>query len=267
MKNPSRKYIDLIHSTSSKWANWNPPNQIKVGDYGLVNRETGEFEKDGNIYDDEATAELMAHHPPQLGTPENIMIASSRGVKHRELALEADLGVPGLADTPIKGQWEFGNKRGALLIVARPQSAYIPHQVVLKHLVNIPALQHKSLVTEVVSCPAYSLYLSTANKDVVDLALVGTIPHTPPATPSGEIRASWWAQNRSGLFRDACDTSGSNSYTPLYALKKIWRPGIFRRESPVPDREDDDLWVKSQEPWNPLDEDGEEEEYEDTVFD
>jgi len=238
-----------------------------VGDYGVVNKETGQFEKDGNIYDDVTTAQLMAHHPPHLGTPEDIMVVSSRGVTRRELALGAELEVPGLADASIKGQWEFGNKHGALLIVARPHSSYIPPKVVLKLLVGIPALQNKSLVTEVVSCPAYSLYLSTANKDVIDLALVGTIPVTPAATARGEIGASWLGQNRSGLFRDACDSSGSNSYTPLYTLKKIWRPGIFRRESPVPDREDDDLWVNSQEPWNPLNEDGEEEEFEDTVFD
>ena len=30
MKTPSRKYIELIHSSSSKWANWDPPHLIEV---------------------------------------------------------------------------------------------------------------------------------------------------------------------------------------------------------------------------------------------
>ena len=66
-------------------------------------------------------------------------------------------GVTGLANASIKGQWEFGIKRGALLIMSQPHSSYIPPKVLLKQLVDIPVLRNKSLVTEVISCPAYSL--------------------------------------------------------------------------------------------------------------
>ena len=72
-------------------------------------------------------------------------------------------GVAGLADASIKGQWEFGTRRGALLIISQPHSSYIPPKVFLKNLVDIPALRNKALVTEVISCPAYSLYLSSAS--------------------------------------------------------------------------------------------------------
>lgn len=72
--------------------------------------------------------------------------------------------ITGLAEASIKGQWEFGKKRGALLIMARPRSRRIPPHVVLKQLVKIPSLEDKVLVTEVLSCPAYSLYLSGASK-------------------------------------------------------------------------------------------------------
>ena len=30
MKYESRKFIDLILATTSKWANWDPPREIKV---------------------------------------------------------------------------------------------------------------------------------------------------------------------------------------------------------------------------------------------
>ena len=75
------------------------------------------------------------------------------------------------------------------------------------------------------------------------MALVATTPTPSAATVGGKIGATWWTQNMSGLFRDACDCTGSHSYTPLYMLKKIRKKGLLRRESPVPDPEDDDLWV------------------------
>jgi len=269
MKNPARKYVDLILAASGKWAHWNPPDKLKVGDYGTVDKETGQFQKDGNIYKEVTTASLAALHPPHSGTPENTIVISSRGVKHRDLILGAEVNATGIAEASIKGQWKFGTKRGALLIIARPRSTYVPPKVLLKLLVDVPALQDKLLVTEVVSCPAYSLYLSSANNDILDVALLGSlpVPVAPAVAAGGKIGASWWSQGASGLFRDACDPSGSLSYTPLCTLKKIRRKGLVRRESPVPDPEDDDLWVDAQEPWSTLDDDGEEEVYEDTYFD
>ena len=109
MKNPSRKFIDLIRDVSSKWANWDPPNQIKVsifrspsggtqlhyhsqvGDYGTINKETGQFEVDGNIYEDPSIVNLTAAHPPLQTCPENSFIASSSGVKRHELTLTHEL--------------------------------------------------------------------------------------------------------------------------------------------------------------------------------
>ena len=73
-------------------------------------------------------------------------------------------GVAGLANASIKGQWKFGSRRGALLVMSRPLSSYVPPKVLLKHLVDIPTFKNKVLVTEVVSCPAYSLYLSNAGE-------------------------------------------------------------------------------------------------------
>jgi hypothetical protein len=72
--------------------------------------------------------------------------------------------IPGLANASIKGQWTFGSKRGALLIMAKPRCFYIPRGVILKHLAEVEALKDMSLVTEVFSCPAYSLYLSNGSE-------------------------------------------------------------------------------------------------------
>jgi len=238
-----------------------------VGDYGTTDRETGKFLKEGNIYEDAAMAHLTDQHKPLTGAPEGTWIISSAGVRYRELTVGAECGVVGLANASIKGQWKFGSRRGALLIMSRPLSSYVPPKVLLKHLVDIPTFKNKVLVTEVVSCPAYSLYLSTANNEAIELALIGTMPTPPGIAVDVEVGATWWSRNMGGMFREACDRNGLHNYTPLYTLKKIRQKHLLRRESPVPDPEDDDLWIDVQEPWDPLDEDGEEEPFVDSISD
>ena len=126
------------------------------------------------------------------------------------------------------------------------------------------------------------------DNEAVELALIGTAP-TPAGLPAGGgVEASWWSRNMGGMFREACDRNGLYNYTPLYALKKVRQKHLLRRESPVPDPEDDDLWVFEivlsmvnkliklffsfifrwtdvQAPWDPLDEDGEEEAFDGSV--
>ena len=81
------------------------------------------------------------------------------------------------------------------------------------------------------------------DNEAIDLALLGTVP-TPPGIAVGfEAGATWWSRNIVGIFREACDRNGLHKYTPLYTLKKIRQKHLLRRESPVPDPEDDDLWV------------------------
>jgi len=86
------------------------------------------------------------------------------------------------------------------------------------------------------------MLMGFVDKDVIDVALVATAPTPSAATVDGESGATWWTQNISGEFRNACDRNGSYSYTPLYMLKKIRKKGLLRRESPFL-IENDDLWV------------------------
>lgn len=85
--------------------------------------------------------------------------------------------------------------------------------------------------------------MSFVDNEAIELALIGTLPTPSGIAVGGEVGATWWSRNMSGMFREACDRNGSNSYTPLYTLKKIRQKHLLRRESPVPDPEDDDLWV------------------------
>jgi hypothetical protein len=62
-----------------------------VGAYGTINRKTGEFETEGNIYEDEATAQLAAKYPPQIGCKEHIFTIFSEGVKAHEFSLDPSM--------------------------------------------------------------------------------------------------------------------------------------------------------------------------------
>ena len=48
--------------------------------------------------------------------------------------------------------------------MAQPHCSYIPPATILKYLAEVETLKDKYLVTEVFSCPAYSLYLSSGSK-------------------------------------------------------------------------------------------------------
>ncbi|KAF8573970.1 hypothetical protein K439DRAFT_1642559 [Ramaria rubella] len=254
----SRKYVDLIHNATSKWPNWDPPNQIKAGDYGTIDVKTGDFLVDGNVYNDVGTFGLTTTHHPQIQAAEDAFEAASEKTMRRELVLK-----PGLRAS-IQGRWEFGANRGALLIMARPRIDSIPFSALSK-LNDHPSLKGKSLVTAVFACLAYSIYLSNGKKDVISLALLGQlpVPGAPVVTADGETGASWWKQEASGVFRHACDKKGSYCYTPLYHLKEI---GALRRDGRGVSLPIICSWVDSITPWNPLDDDGEEVEMEDTLL-
>ncbi|KAJ7659221.1 hypothetical protein DFH06DRAFT_1195307 [Mycena polygramma] len=269
MKYASRKYIDLILEASSKWASWDPPHSIKVGDYGTIDKDTGRFEKDGNVYEDPETKELCKEYPPEILAPERDVVFSSQAEQGRDFVLGPAVDI-GIAEASIKGEWKFKTgKTGALLVMARPRSTSIVSNsanALLKKLVDVPLLKTKYLVTETMACHAYSLYLSTKSEDKVSLALVAKtpIPAAPFVSAGGEISCAWWKETGGGVFRHGCDLPDKYSFTPLVMLKRVRkkRMGSYRG-APPPEAEE--LWEDVECPWRPLDEEGE--EFEDTVYD
>ena len=61
-----------------------------MGDYGTIDRETGSFQREGNIYEDATIAHLTEQHQPLTGAPDNTLIISSMGVIHCELTAGAE---------------------------------------------------------------------------------------------------------------------------------------------------------------------------------
>ncbi|KIJ67358.1 hypothetical protein HYDPIDRAFT_180293 [Hydnomerulius pinastri MD-312] len=271
MSKLQRKYVDLIHQTSSKYANWDPPIPVEVGAYGTLDRGTGELNVEGNIYDPDFQEELdkvthgrlrLADYPPELGGVEADFVVKSSGVRERDFKVGPEVGFAGLASASLKGEWQFGKgKRDALLVMHSPRQKYIPPKVILEHLYKVPNLKDKYLVTSVFVCPAFSMYLSNKSGEKLSLALMAAAPVAAAAgiTAGGEIGFGWWTDVQSTMFRKACDKDGEYRFTPLYALKRR-REGLPRlfRDKLEAELEGDKLWDDALPPWDPLDSDGEE---------
>jgi len=272
MKYESRKYIDLIRKAEGKWASWDPPIPYpEVGDYGTIDSETGKLEKEGNIYDEsfaEFLTDLKETYPPEHATPDEEIVIQSSTAQKIELTAGPEVNLAGIADASFKGKWKFPDSdRGALLVMVQPRLSFLPRNILLKQLVNIPALADKDLVTEIVQCTAYALYLSSKQGDEVSLALSASIPVpvVPSISAGGELGGSWWTQASSGILKRGRHPEGAYSYTPLFTLKRIRPPIVnpfarfgakIKGRYAVTIPKDDNLWMDSPAPWDTLDEDG-----------
>ncbi|KAI6024212.1 hypothetical protein EDC04DRAFT_2725496 [Pisolithus marmoratus] len=273
-----RKYVDLIHDATSKWANWDPPIPIKVGAFGKLDRTTGELEVHGNVYDADFQETLdkidptlklkLQQHLPVVGPVEEDFIISTSGAQRRAFSAEPGVDVMGLATASLKADFQFSlGKRDAFLVMHSPRMEYFPPSAVLEQLYHIPALADMYLVTSVFTCPAFSLYLSDKSGEQISLALLASAPIITPVAPLGPSASfstgiDWWTNASRGILRKGASKEGEYVFTPLYVLKKRggWARKIFRSADPKQRgrSSEDELWVDVDTPWEPLDEDGEE---------
>ncbi|KAG0701169.1 hypothetical protein DFH29DRAFT_928228 [Suillus ampliporus] len=256
--NAGRKFIDLIRQSTAKWANWDPPIPVQVGAYGRLNTETGELDIEGNIYDPEFQVMLdvvdgrlkLADYPAQIGAVEEDFIVCTMGVRQNDLRLDGEINIAGLSQASIKGEWQFQRgRRGALLIMHHPRQEYVPRGRVLETLYKVPELKDMHIVVSTFKCPAFTMYLSDKSGEKISLAL------TPSENPNEPQQ--WWSDTNASMLRKG--QHKDYMFTPLYGLKRKL-PLIRRlmRDSPIPDPEGDDFWVDVHVPWDPLDEDGDE---------
>ncbi|KAI0308605.1 hypothetical protein OF83DRAFT_1160537 [Amylostereum chailletii] len=259
----SRKYIDLIKEASSKWASWDPPNPIVAGDFGVVERATGEFVRGGNIYTHPVVAALAALHPPTASAALDTHIVSTFHARKRDLTLGVSVEIAGLADAAVKAEFGFDSKRGALLVMHKPRTTRVPPEflrAVTASSAATAALQGKALVTEAFACPAFVLYLSNKAGETLRLVLrdVMPIPHVPGLSAGPDIAAGWWTDGGTGVLQQAY--GAEYDFYPLFQLKTVRKPAVWdiRRNGEVLEDPDAFRWVDVETPWEDLDSDGEE---------
>ncbi|KAG8901393.1 hypothetical protein FRB99_005329, partial [Tulasnella sp. 403] len=226
---PSRKFTDLIYKASSRFPNWEPPIRIKVGDWGLIDRKSGEFNREGNIFDDE---QLMAELPDlaklkvTISAPETKYIVGSESVVAIDLGLSPELNVAGLGGASVKGKWKFQKgTRGALLVMAQPRLTHIPDEV-LRVLSKCPRMLSKAIVISVYDCPAYVMYMSDKSGNELTVSMNGSlpIPQVPGLAAGGGAEMGWSSSYSGGIYRESFDGKGENLFTPLFHPKDVPRP-------------------------------------------
>lgn len=263
----SRKFIDLIQGATSKWANWDPPREIKVGDYGMINNETGEFEWEGNLYTtkNEININMMdpTLEPQEQEGGDNKFIVKTWGITTKEVNVSAEAALPGAVNVALKVDFQFeGGKPAAALVMYKPRYIYLPKdERVIKLLKSRPdVLKGKYIVTEVITCAAYVMYMSDQKAENFSITLQASGPVGPAVNAGGAAGFTWSSVNTCGLYREGCDST--TKYMPLYRLKKprskFWwllgQRGDDQKEDPI------DKWDDVDPPWDPLDDEGEEDE-------
>ncbi|KAF8126282.1 hypothetical protein EV363DRAFT_1348183 [Boletus edulis] len=279
MKYDSRKFIDLIRATTSKWANWDPPREIKVGDIGKINRQTGEFDWQGNIYDesfqerfgDSLDINLQHAHlqPVRLERTDDYIAVSSRGVSVKVVDLSVGVDAHAAANVKLQVNCQFTSKCGAALVLYKPQLSCLPRDEQLVRLLRKfhDALNGKYIVTEVISCPAYVMVMSTQENQNFYTSLDANVPVPSGIPVGGAAKACWTASAVHGIWRSGHHTLPI--YCPLYKLKQpppsLWQV-ISGRRNDTTQSSLIENWEDASPPWDPLDDEGEEDEIYDAAL-
>ncbi|KAF8181439.1 CHAT domain-containing protein [Mycena galopus ATCC 62051] len=246
-ENVSRKFVDLINQISGKYANLDPEYCIKAGDYGVMNSETGQFQKQDNIYESEiAEIKIIAsQYPPRTG---GVLEELTCAWNVKKIEFRDQPGFKGhLTEPVLKTSWEFGDHRGALLVMHQPHMTYVP-DVFLHLSADLESLKGKVLAVTVYNCAAYAMYLSNDENDRVQLILCEG-PLRPETTGT---TLSWSQTGTHGIFQKFCDAPGH--YTPLLGLYMIQDPyGAQSGESPEFNAP---IWSELYPPWPNLDNNG-----------
>jgi len=259
-KQASRKYVDLIMYATSKWANWDPPNAIKAGDFGTIDPETGQFKREGNIYVHPETAAIAKKFPAETKKRESRFVAISKYSTELKGEASGNAKMPS-ANVAFSARVKFEKRRGAFLIMHKPRMVVVPNEVRRALLNGAPQLFEKGelvLVTETFCSDGYVLYMSDKKEETVNVTLRADISAAVAASAGGNVEGAWNLEGGSGLIREGYCPRG---YTPLYSLERIESPGkrIRWRDGPDTDAADGDNWAKVEAPWDLLDSDGEEE--------
>jgi len=263
-KQESRKFIDLLlPSTNNKWTNIDANKPVHVGDFGSIEKSTGEFVVEGNLYTHPETREAMKSYEANDTAPTRYEKYTSKGVKELGLSPSLTASVEPIFDVGFDGKWAFKRERGALLVLVTPKMKVMngfPTSLLLREDLR-PLLRGRSICTSVVSCPAFVLYLGNTEEHTFELSLKASvpIPTAPGVQAGGGLGANWSFGSTQGIVKQGLDESGAYVYYPLFSLKQIsWGRVASVIRGDEPEADENDVLEDVVTPWDNLDEEGEE---------
>jgi hypothetical protein len=90
-----RKYVDLVHICEGKYASWEPSIPHNLGDFGYINKESGAFQCQGNIFEgpfaEKHSSILAALGDPVELPPDKFRVITSSNVKAVEIDQHASM--------------------------------------------------------------------------------------------------------------------------------------------------------------------------------
>jgi len=258
-ENAQRKYIDLIKKAAAKWPNWDPPRNIRPGDLGTINKETGELIVEGNIYTHPDIAQIARQHRPIRTAEVDHYHINSFEVRQLDVNADVRAEIPNVQGIVFKSQWVFNNKRGAILLMHKPRMTHVPDEFFLASL-HLSILKGKYVVSQVWNCPGYYMYLSNRSNEQVTVNLRTNLTHptAPGINVNPSVTFSWSAEGCTGVRQYGYQTDAV--YTPLFCLRSVRKPMFRRGENGL----GMEAWYDSDVPWGHLDEEGETEGIDDS---
>ncbi|KAI9434885.1 hypothetical protein H4582DRAFT_2080554 [Lactarius indigo] len=247
--NAQRKFIDLINEATFKWANWDPPKVIQIGDFGTIDKKSGELKVEGNIYTHSEIKHIAQDYPAFVAPETDLYQIHSQQV--RRLDIQADVGASATAaddqGVALKSRWQFNTKRGAILLMHRPRLLCVPDGF-FDEKFDLPILKRKVVVEQVYNCPGYYMYLSNKASEQISVSLRAN--SLPGVDGEQALTVGWSADGSSGVCQQGFREDAV--YTPLFCLKSLGRRH-WRRDGITPMIE---KWEVTYIPWGILDEDG-----------
>jgi hypothetical protein len=248
--NAQRKFLDLINEATFKWANWDPPKVLQIGDFGTIDRKTGELKVEGNIYTHPEVKHIAQEYPAFEAAETDLYQIHSQQVKRLDVKGDAgsaaeDQGVS------LRSRWQFNTKRGAILLMHKPRLVCVPDGF-FDEKFDLPLLKRKVVVEQVYNCPGFYMYLSNKSSEQVSVSLRSNTlqPVAPGASIESGLSVGWSANGSTGVCQQAYRADAV--YTPLFRLKSLGRRH-WRRDGITPMVE---KWEVTYIPWGILDEDG-----------
>ncbi|KAH9969490.1 hypothetical protein BC827DRAFT_1262721 [Russula dissimulans] len=252
-KNAQRKYVDLIYEAVTKWPNWDPPKTIRPGDFGEVDKKTGELRVDGNIYTHDGIAQIANQYLPIVEAEIDDYQIHSYQVRGLDINADAGIDIPGVQGIVFKSRWQFNSRRGAILLMHRPRLTRVPDEFfAASESFRLPDLRGKCIVYQVWNCPGYYMYLSSRSKEQVGVGLRAhvPIPVAPGVNISPAVNVQWFHEGPTGVRQFAYKPDPV--YTPLFCMKSI-RKSLERRDENDPGK---DGWFDAEVPWKNLNDEG-----------
>jgi len=271
-----RKASDLLHNVSGKFLNIDPSLEVKVGYFGGIDRHSGEFNYNGNVYEDDEFKEVMkdVKNSPQEGKIQVIEAIRSETAVAWNFGVDPKVTLPGLLEGSAQLQLEVTpGKRAAFLIMQDVKTSFLPPEG-LQKLARVEALTNKWLVTRTVLCSSYVLGITHKGEQSVSANVGAMVPVGGPFVAGGSVGAGLHMSNAYGFYLKGERQVGGSAATgyvmllhlqllrPTWLYKCFGIQGPYRDSLPAddPTLNESTAWKDAPLPWDILDEDEGEEQ-------